>query len=197
MEPKAPQVTALRRPHVAKSHDQTPMKYAFAAIGFVGFAAVSSLHFTSGYRIAVFYAPNLRLIAAVAAGFVWLAFMALILWGMYHNRLRLPMAAVFCYGMMVAFAGMAVLKGVPSTIDEGQWRDPHHLLTPETKYLLHNHSVVTMVLSKQEYELYVAYGLAFFSGIGMVFCAAAALGPLDRTGQIFQKRRPKVGAPIP
>jgi hypothetical protein len=101
------------------------------------------------------------------------------------------MMVVFCYGMTVALTGMAVLDGVPSSIGDGKWHDPNHLLTPETKYLLHNHSVVKKVLSKEEYDLYLAYGLAFFSGVGMVFGAAAALGPLDRDGQVFQRRRPK------
>jgi hypothetical protein len=100
------------------------------------------------------------------------------------------MAAVFCYGMITAAAGMCLLDGVPSDIGDGKWRDPHHVLTPETRYLLHNHSVVKKVLSKQEYDLYGAYGLAFFSGIGMLFAAAWTLGPLDRNGQLFRQRGP-------
>ena len=168
------------------------MRYAIAGIGCVGFAAVSLLHVASVYRITKFYAPNSHWIAAIAAGLLWLAFVGLVFKGMYRNRLWLPMAVVFCYGMAVALAGMAVLDGVPSTIEEGNWSDPHHVLMPGTKYLLHNHSVVKKVLSKEEYDMYLANVLTFFSGVGMVFGAAAALGPLDRDGQVFQRRCPRV-----
>ena len=50
------------------------------------------------------------------------------------------------------------------------------------------------VLSKQEYDLYWAYAYAYFSGGGMIFAAAASLGPLDRHGQLFQQRRPAAWA---
>jgi hypothetical protein len=170
------------------------MRYAFAGIGFLGFAVVSLLHLMCAYRIASFYGPDFRALAAMAAGLLWFAFLALMARGMYRNRLRLPMVIVFGYGMVVALSGMRVLDGVPSTIGEGKWRDPNDLLTAQTKYLLHNHSVVKKVLTKQEYDLYVDYGFAFFSGIAMVFCAGASLGPLDRNGQLFQQRRPAVWA---
>jgi hypothetical protein len=170
------------------------MRYAIAGIGFVGFAAVSLLHFLSAYRIAAFWRPDFHWIAALAAGLLWLILLALTALGMYQNRLGLPMMAVFGYGMVVALSGMKVLDGVPSTIEEGKWRDPHNQLGPQTKYLLHNHSVVKKVLSKREYDLYLAYVGAYFSGIGMVFCAAVCLGPLDRNGQLFQNRGAAVWA---
>jgi hypothetical protein len=170
------------------------MKYAIAGIGFVGFAAVSLLHVATVYQVVKFYAPGSHWIAAVGAGLVWLAFVVLVFRGMHQNRLWLPMAVVFCYGMVVALAGMAVLDGVPSAIDEGTWSDPHHVLKPGTKYVLHNHSVVKKALSKDQYDLYLAYGLAYFSGIGMVFGAAASLGPLDHDGQVFKRRRPRASA---
>jgi hypothetical protein len=170
------------------------MRSSLAGLGFVGFATVSLLHFVSVYRIAAFYDPALTLIAAVGASLLWLALLALVARGMYHNRLALPMAVVFGYGMLVALAGMGVLDGVPSAVGEGKWRDPDKVLTPKAEFLLHNHGVVKRVLSRQEYDLYSAYGLAFFSGIGMVFCAAASLGPLDRDGQLFRQRRPAVWA---
>jgi hypothetical protein len=169
------------------------MRYVIAGMGLIGFAAVSWLHLMSAYRIAVFHRPDLESMAALAAGLLWLALLVLVARGMYHNRLRLPMGIVFGYGAVVALAGMGALDGVPSTIQEGKWRDPNNLLTPQTRYLLHNHGVVKNVLSKQEYDLYRDYGFAFFSAIGMVFCAAAALGPLDRNGQLFQRRAPAVG----
>ncbi|HEV3143928.1 MAG TPA: hypothetical protein VGZ47_08605 [Gemmataceae bacterium] len=170
------------------------MRYAVACIGFIGFAAVSLLHAVSFQRIATFYGPDFRWIAAVIAGLAWIALLGLVARGMYHNRLRLPMGLVFAHGMIIVLGGMFVLDGVPSTIGEGAWRDPQHLLTPQTKYLLHNHSVVKKALSKQEYDLYSAYVCAYFTGAGMVFCAAASLGPLDRTGQLFPQRRPAVWA---
>jgi hypothetical protein len=170
------------------------MKCALAGIGFIGFAAVSLLHFVSVYRIAAHYGPDFHWVAAVGGGLLWLSFLGLVARGMYRNRLQLPMAVVFVYGMVVALSGTRVLDGVPSTIDEGKWRDPDNLLTPQTKYVLHNHSVVKKGLTRQEYDLYLAYGFAFFSGIGMVFCAGACLGPLDRDGQLFQQRRPAVWA---
>jgi hypothetical protein len=96
--------------------------------------------------------------------------------------------------MIVLFAGMRVLDGVPSTIGEGKWRDPNHVLTAKTEYLLHNHGEVKRALSKPEYDLYQAYACAYFSGGVMVFAAAASLGPLDRNGQLFRQRRPAVWA---
>jgi hypothetical protein len=170
------------------------VRKVLAGIGFIGLAAVSLLHVVSLYRIAVYYGPGFHWIAAVAAGLLWSAFLGVVGRGMYLERLGLPMGVVFGYGMITLIAGMGVLDGVPSTIGEGNWRDPKNLLMPKTEYLLHNHSEVKRVLSKQEYDLYRAYGCAYFSGAGMIFAAAASLGPLDRRGQLFQQRRPAMWA---
>jgi hypothetical protein len=168
------------------------MKKVLAGIGFVGFAALSLLHVASLYRIAVYYGPGLHWIAAAAAGLLWLALVGIVGRGMYVQQLRLPMGIVFGYGMIVLFAGMRVLDGVPSTIGEGKWRDPKNVLTAKTEYLLHNHGEAKRVLSKPEYDLYQAYACAYFSAGAMVFAAAASLGPLDRNGQLFRQRRPTV-----
>jgi hypothetical protein len=168
------------------------MKKVLAGIGFVGFAALALLHVVSLYRIAVYYGPGLHWIAAAGAGLLWLTFLGLVGRGMYVRQLRLPMGVVFGYGMIILFAGMRVLDGVPSTIGEGKWRDPNHVLSAKTEFLLHNHGEVKRVLSKPEYDLYQAYACAYFSAGAMVFAAAASLGPLDRTGQLFRKRRPAV-----
>jgi hypothetical protein len=170
------------------------MGYAISGIGFVFLAAVSLLHFGSLYRIAAIHGPGFQGIAAVAAGLLWLAFLGLVARGMYRNRLRLPFGVGFAYAMVVVLAGMRVLDGVPATIGDGQWSDPDNLLTQETEFVLHNHGIVKKVLSRQEYDLYSSYGLAYFSAAGMVFCMALSFLPLDRNGQLFQKRSPAVWA---
>jgi hypothetical protein len=170
------------------------MRKVLAGIGFSGFAVLSLLHIVSLYRIAVYYGPSLHWFAAAAAGLLWLAFLGLVGRGMYLQKLRLPMGGVFGYGMMVLFAGMRVLDGIPSTIGDGKWRDPSHVLTAKTEYLLHNHGEVKRVLSKRDYDLYQAYACAYFSAGAMVFAAAASLGPLDRNGQLFRQRRPTAWA---
>jgi hypothetical protein len=129
------------------------MNKVFAGIGFSGFAALCLLHVASLYRIAVYYGPELHWIAAAVAGLLWLAFVGLVGRGMYVQQLRLPMGAVFGYGMIVLFAGMRVLDGVPSTIGESKWRDPNHVLTAKTEFVLHNHGEVKRALSKREYDL--------------------------------------------
>jgi hypothetical protein len=165
------------------------MRYAVAGTGFIAFTAVSLLHFNSLYRIAVIHRPDLQVITVLVAVLLWLLFLSLVARGMYRSRLRLPCGVVFGYAMVIALGGMRVLDGVPAAIGEGQWHDPHHQLRPEAKYLLHNHGVVKKALSKEEYDLYSWYGLAYFSGVGMVFCMAASLLPLDRNGQLVQRRQ--------
>ncbi len=165
------------------------MRYAIAGIGFVAFTAVSLLHFLSLDRVAAFHGPNVHLLAAVALGLLWSVFLGLLVRGMYRNELRLPFGLVFAYGMVALVAGMAVIPGVPAAMGEGKWHDPANLLTPETKFLIHNHSVVKKVLSKEEYELHLSYVLTYFSGAGMIFCTAVCLIPLDRNGQLVPQRR--------
>src|SRR5579871_1130436 len=164
------------------------MRYAIAGIGFVAFTAVSLLHFLSLDRVAAFHGPNVHLLAVVATGLLWLVFLGLLARGMHRNELRLPFGLVFAYGMVALVAGMLVLPGVPAPIGDGKWYDPHNQLTPETKFLIHNHSVVKKVLSKEEYELHLSYVLAYFSAAGMIVCAAVSLIPLDRSGQLVPQR---------
>jgi hypothetical protein len=165
------------------------MNYVIASGGFIAFTAVSMLHFVSLYRIATIHRPDLQVIAVLVAVLLWLLFLSLVARGMYRNRLRLPCWVVFGYAMVIALGGMRVLDGVPAAIGRGKWHDPNHQLTPEAKYLLHNHGVVKKVLSEEEHDLYSWYGLAYFSGVGMVFCMAASLLPLDRDGQLVQRRQ--------
>jgi hypothetical protein len=164
------------------------MRHAIAGIGLVAFAAVSLLHVVSVDRIAGSHIAGFRWIPLLVAGVFWLAFLTLVVWGMYRTRIRSPVLILLAYGIAVAVAGTVVLDGSPSTIDRATWSDPNYLLTPDTKYLLHNRRVVKKALSEEEYERYCTYELAYFSGIGMVLCAAAALAPLDRNGQLFKLR---------
>jgi hypothetical protein len=90
--------------------------------------------------------------------------------------------------MVIILAGTQVLDGVPAQIGEGQWRDPHHRLTPGAKYLLHNHSTVARELSEPEYQLYLNLGACYFSAGFMLFAAALCLTPLDRDGQLSNRR---------
>jgi hypothetical protein len=110
-----------------------------------------------------------------------------------YNRLRPAMGVVFVYGMLVMLAGMRLLPGVPQAVRGENWRDPQNLLTPEAEFILHNHSVVMKVLSRQEFELYSQGGVCYFTGGGMVFCAALCLIPIDRDNQLGTRKPRRIG----
>jgi len=161
-----------------------------SAIGFTLFAGVSLLHFWSFYQIAVMLQPNLGIVAAPPLIVLWLGALGMLLQGLRVNRLKCPFAIVFGYVMFIILAGTQVLVGVPSPVGDGNWRDPHGLLTPDAKFILHNHGNVTKVVSQKEFTLYTLYGQCYFTAGFMLLSAAMCLGPMDRDNQIgFDKRR--------
>jgi hypothetical protein len=166
------------------------MAHVVSAIGLVLFAGVALLHFLGFYQIAVLLRPEIGIIAAPVFVAVWLGSVWLLVQGLRRNRLMRPFAVVFAYVMFVILAGTQVLAGVPTPIGDGNWRDPHGLLTPDAEFILHNHGNVTKVISRKEFSLYSLYGQCYFTAGGMLLCAAMCLGPMDRDNQLgFDKRR--------
>jgi hypothetical protein len=166
------------------------MKTIVSAIGFTLFAGAALLHFWSFFQIAVLLQPKLGILAAPPLIALWLGALGMLLHGMRVNRLKRPFAILFGYVMFIMFAGTQALIGVPSPVGDGNWRDPHGLLTPEAKFILHNHGNVTKVVSEKDFTLYTLYGQCYFTAGFMMLSAAMYLAPIDRDNQIgFDKRR--------
>jgi hypothetical protein len=166
------------------------MKYIVSAAGFVIFGGVALIHFFGLYRVVTLLRPNLQALAGFCLALFWLAAVGTLLWGIRRNQLRLCFGLVFAYMMFILLAGTQVLKGVPMRVEEGTWRDPHRLLTPEARYVLHNHGVVNKVLSREEYDLYSFYALCYFTSAGMMMGSALCVIPLDRDDQLgFWKKK--------
>jgi hypothetical protein len=166
------------------------MHYAISVIGFLLFAGVSLLHFLGFYQITVLFRPQLAIIAAPVFVTLWLGTAGMLIQALRFNRLRRPLFLVFGYVMFIMLAGTQILAGVPSPVGDGNWRDPHGLLTPDAKFILHNHGNVTKVVSQKEFRLYTLCGQCYFTAGFMLLSAAMCLGPMDRDNQIgFHKRR--------
>jgi hypothetical protein len=170
-----------------------------SGVGLLAFAGISGFHFLSVWRVANHHLPALASVFAVFLILAWLGGVGLILYAIRRNKLKACFLTVFFYGMSVLFIGMGVLKGVPSHVAEGNWHDPQHRLTPDAKYVLHNHSNVIRALSEAEYRLYQNYAACYFSGGLMIFAAGLCLCPLDRDGQLRGGRRvlPNASNPQP
>jgi hypothetical protein len=118
----------------------------------------------------------------------WLGGLGLVLYAIKRNKLQACLLAVFLYVMCIILTGTRVLEGVPAEVGKVEWRDPHHRLTPDARYLLHNHSTVLRVVSEAEYRLFLNYVGCYFSAGFMLFAAALCLQPLDRDGQLCGRR---------
>ena len=169
------------------------MSRLLSAVGFVAFAAIFGFHVLSLWRIVGHFFPTLAAVLAFLLGIVWLGGISLFLYAISRNRLKACMLGVFAYVMVILVAGTRVLDGVPDEVGTTQWRDPQQLLTPDAKYLLHNHGNVSRVLSEAEYRLRLNYVSCYFSAGFMLFAAVLCLNPLDREGQVFARRRLRRG----
>jgi hypothetical protein len=143
--------------------------------GFFAFAAIAGFHYWSLWHVAAYHAPAAAVVVAVLLALVWLGWLGLILKALQTAKLKGVLLAVFVYVMAMTFVGMSVLEGVPSEVGKEEWYDPDHRLTPDARYLLHNHSRVVRVLSEAEYRLYSNYGACYFSAGLMLFAAALCL----------------------
>jgi hypothetical protein len=147
------------------------------AIGFFCFAAISFLHFWAWHRIVVISRPWLSLFAGSLFLLLWIA----VLRGFYWAMKRPTPASVFALVYMLVLVNTWCFVwpgpgGIPVMIaDQQQWKDPKHLLTPQTKYLLVYHSVVLGVLNKDEYAMCLSVLLCYFTSGAMCFAAFIVL----------------------
>jgi hypothetical protein len=168
---------------------QAFMKFIVSAVGFLIYAGAALVHFLGLSRIAAYWWPNLGAFPGICFVLLWLGSLAMLFWGV-RKRLEVCFGLVFLYVMVILIAGTQVLPGVPSKIEEGNWRDPKNLLTPQSRYVLHNHSVVQKVLSQDEFELYSNYVACYFGAAGILFGAVLFFGPFDRNNFLGLRRRP-------
>ena len=159
-----------------------------SGVGLLGFAGLFGFHLWSLWHVACYHLPALAVLFAVLFTLVWLGGLWLMLYAIRRNKLKAGLLTVFVYVMTIIFIGMSVLQGVPTPIGDGKWHDPEHRLTPEARYVLHNHSNVIRVLSEAEYRLYQNYAACYFSAGLMIFAAVLCLCPLDRDGQLQGRR---------
>jgi hypothetical protein len=131
------------------------MRYFISALGVAAFAVVSLFHCLALGKIVMFHRPGLAAVAPPLAGLVWAAVVLTFLVQLFRGRLVIAFGGVMIYAAFAVVGGMLVLAGVPARVEEGHWRDPRGLITPETEYVLHNHAVVSKVLSHDEYVLYL------------------------------------------
>jgi hypothetical protein len=171
--------------------------YLLSGIGLFAFATLSGYHFWSLWQVAGYYLPGLVLLFAAFLTLAWMGGLGLVLYAIKRNKLMECLLVVFLYVMTIVLAGTRVLDGVPGEVGNKQWRDPQNRLTPGDKYLLHNHGNVVRALSEAEYGLYLSYGSCYFSAGFMLFAAALCLYPLDRDGQLDNRRRISMASPHP
>jgi hypothetical protein len=170
-------------------------RHPLSAVGLLAFAGLSGFHLWSLWHVAGYYLPALAPVVAVLLTLLWLGGLGLMLYAIRSNDLKTGLLTVFVYVMGILLIGMRVLEGVPAQVAEGSWRDPQHRLTPDARYLLHNHSNVIRVLSEAEYRLYQHYAACYISAGLMLLAAGLCLFPLDRDGQL--QGRPRVTIPRP
>jgi hypothetical protein len=132
--------------------------------------------------------PEVAFIGSVCFMTVWIAALALLVRALVHNRLMPAFKIVFFYVMVVLLAGMRVLDGVPGRAAEANWHDPKGLLTPEAEYVLHNHSVISRIITREDYVLYTLYGTCYMAAGGMMMTVALCLLPVDRDNQLGSRK---------
>jgi hypothetical protein len=164
------------------------MDRVLSTLGFVLFAVVSLAHFRGLCCIVAMLWPIFEVVATLGFVAIWIAFLAMLLEALLHNRLKPVFAVVFIYVMLVMLAGMRVLDGVPSEAAGTNWRDPDGLLTPDAEYVLHNHGAISRVLSREDFVLYSQYGTCYFTAGGMLMTAALCLMPVDRDNQLGTRK---------
>jgi hypothetical protein len=151
---------------------------------FLFFAGVSLVHFLGLYRIASLLRPDLVAPAFVVLLFLWVVVLGLLLWGRRYRRLSLASGIICAYAILfIVLSLVKFLPGVPARVSQGHWRDPHGLIKPDSEYLIHNHSVVLQVISRDEYLAYSMMVLAYFTSFGMVFSVVALTWLVDRHRQ--------------
>jgi hypothetical protein len=164
------------------------MDRVLSTLGFILFAVASFAHFRGLSRIVAMRWPIFDVVASVCLIAIWIAFLAVLVRALVHNRLKPALGVVFVYVMLVMLAGMRVLDGVPSKAADANWRDPDGVLTPDAEYVLHNHGAVSRVLSREEFELYSLYGTCYFTAGGMLMTVALCLLPVDRDNQLGTRK---------
>src|SRR5262249_38088126 len=143
----------------------------FCVLPVITVAAAWSFHCWCLYRLAALAWPGWEGLAGGAMLVVWLASLAGARLCVRHNWQHVLFCALFLYRFLGLLAGMRFLPGVPQEVGQVQWRDPQGLLKPESRYVLHNHSVVLRVLSHREYLLYVTAAMLYFSFAGLGFAS--------------------------
>jgi len=144
-------------------------------LSFLAVAAAWSFHCWCLYRLAVLAWPGREGLAVAGMLLVWLTGLAAARLCVQRNCQKAVFCALFAYGFLGLVAGMRFLPGVPQEVGQTQWHDPQGLLGPESRYVLHNHSVVLRVLSRREYLFYVTAGTLYFSFAGLGFASGFAI----------------------
>ena len=151
-------------------------------------AAAWSFHCWCLYRLAGLAWPGRDGLAAGGMLLLWLAGLAVASLCVRHNRQSVPFCVLFLYGFLGLLAGMRFLPGVPQEVGQTQWRDPQGLLKPDSRYVLHNHSIVLRVLSDREYLLYITAGMLYFSFAGLGIASGIGMKALEGSRRIERRR---------
>jgi len=165
------------------------MSRLLSAIGLIAFVGLSAVHVLALWRVAGYYLPAHSALLALLLSVVWLGAMGLFLLAIARHRLKQCLLAAFLYAMVVLLAGTRVLEGVPDEVGNNEWNDPRHVLSPDARYLVHNHSNVIRVLSEAEYRVYLSYVTCYFTAAFMIFAAVLSVQPVDRDRQLFARGR--------
>jgi hypothetical protein len=149
------------------------------AIGFIGFAAISFIHCLGWNRFIVLSWPQFELLAGSSLLLLWIAVLGGFYWAMRRNT---P-AGVFAFVYFIFILTITwrltwppdFQGGVPAAVADQPWKDPKHLLTPQTKFILQYHTEVLRVLNEVEYDKCIYGLLCYYTGGLMCFAAFICL----------------------